>query len=122
MVVEGTVGAVVFVNFFKRLMAGSKKKVFLIVDGYPAHRSKVAKAFVQATSGNLELFYLPPYSPELNPDELAWNVLKSGIVGRTTVKSKEELKSKVVGGLRQIQKSPDTVKSFFQHDKTKYAA
>ena len=66
--------------------------------------------------------YLPPYSPELNPDELAWNTLKNGIVGRSTVKSKDELKSKVVGGLRKIQKSPEMVRSFFQHEKTKYAA
>lgn len=122
MVVEGSVGAAVFVDFLKRLLSGAKKKIFLIVDGYPAHKSKKVKEFVQSSAGKLELFYLPPYSPELNPDELAWNTLKNGIVGRTTVQSKAELKAKVVGGLRRIQKSPDTVKSFFQHEKTKYAA
>jgi len=122
MVVEGSVNSSVFVEFLKRLMAGSKRKVFLIVDGYPAHKSKIAKEFIASTDGNLELFYLPPYSPELNPDELAWNTLKNGIVGRSTVQSKDELKSKVVGGLRKIQKSPAMVKSFFQHEKTKYAA
>ena len=122
MVVEGSVNSSVFVEFLKRLMAGSKRKVFLIVDGYPAHKSKIAKEFIESTDGKLELFYLPPYSPELNPDELVWNTLKNGIVGRSTVQSKDELKSKVVGGLRKIQKSPDMVKSFFQHEKTKYAA
>jgi len=50
------------------------------------------------------------------------NLCKNGIVGRTTVQSKDELKSKVVGGLRKIQKSPDMVRSFFQHEKTKYEA
>lgn len=122
MVIEGGVNSTVFVEFLKRLMTGSKKKIFLIVDGYPAHKSKKAKQFIADQNGKLELFYLPPYSPELNPDELAWNTLKNGIVGRSTVKSKEELKSKVVGGLRKIQKSPELVKSFFQHEKTKYAA
>ncbi|MFN3454415.1 MAG: IS630 family transposase [Pseudobdellovibrio sp.] len=122
MVVEGSIGAAVFVEFLKRLMTGSKKKIFLIVDGYPAHRSKKAKEFVSSTKGKLELFYLPPYSPELNPDELAWNTLKNGIVGRSTVKSKDELKSKVVSGLRRIQKSPNLVRSFFDHENTKYAA
>ena len=122
MVVEGSVGAAVFVDFLKRLLIGSRKKIFLIVDGYPAHKSKKVKEFVGSTAGKLELFYLPPYSPELNPDELAWNTLKNGIVGRSTVKSKEELKSKVIGGLRRIQKSPDLVRSFFAHEKTKYAA
>ncbi len=122
MVVEGGVNSAVFVDFLKRLMVGSKKKIFLIVDGYPAHKSKKAKQFIADQKGKLELFYLPPYSPELNPDELAWNTLKNGIVGRSTVKSKDELKSKVVGGLRKIQKSPEMVRSFFQHEKTKYAA
>jgi transposase len=122
MVVEGSVGAKVFVEFLKRLLVGAKKKVFLIVDGYPAHRAKVTKQFVESTKGKLELFFLPPYSPELNPDELAWNTLKNGIIGRQTVQSKQELKSKVRGGLRRIQKSPEMVRSFFQHPKTKYAA
>ena len=122
MVVEGGVNSSVFVEFLKRLVIGSKKKIFLIVDGYPAHKSKKAKEFIASLDGQLELFYLPPYSPELNPDELAWNTLKNGIVGRSTVKSKEELKSKVIAGLRKIQKSPDMAKSFFQHEKTKYAA
>jgi len=122
MVVEGSVGAKVFVEFLKRLMTGSKRKVFLIVDGYPAHRAKVTKQFVESTKGKLELFFLPPYSPELNPDELAWNTLKNGIVGRQIVQSKEELRSKVRSGLRKIQRSPEMVRSFFQHPKTKYAA
>jgi transposase len=99
-------------------LTGSKRRVFLIVDGHPTHRSKLAKEFVVSMSGEIELFYLPPYSPELNPDELAWNVLKNGIVGRSTVKDKSELKSKVVSGLRKIQKDPEKVKTFFQHPKT----
>lgn len=122
MVVEGSVNSSVFVEFLKRLMTGSKRKLFLVVDGYSAHKSKITKEFIESTDGKLELFYLPPYSPELNPDELAWNTLKNGIIGRSTVQSKDELKSKVVGGLRKIQKSPEMVKSFFQHEKTKYAA
>lgn len=122
MVVEGSVATDIFINFMKRLIIGSKKKIFLVVDGYPAHRSKKAKEFVSSTGGEIELFFLPPYSPELNPDELAWNVLKNGIVGRSTVKDKGELKAKVVSGLRSIQKNPEKVKAFFQHPKTKYAA
>ncbi len=122
MVVEGSIATDIFINFMKRLLIGSKKKIFLIVDGYPAHRSKKAKAFIESVGGEIELFFLPPYSPELNPDELAWNVLKNGIVGRSTVKDKGELKAKVVSGLRRIQKDPEKVKSFFQHPKTQYAA
>lgn len=122
MVVEGSVNSKVFISFLKRLLHGAKKKTFLILDGHPTHKSKLVKEFVSKTKGKLELFYLPPYSPELNPDELAWNTLKNGIVGKASVKSRQELKSKVVGGLRRIQKNPEKVRSFFQHEKTKYAA
>lgn len=122
MVVEGSVKGKVFVEFLKRLLVGSKKKIFLIVDGHPTHRSKLTKEFVSSTNGKLELFYLPPYSPELNPDELVWNTLKNGIVGRSTVSSRQELKSKIIGGLRRIQKNKKMIQSFFQHEKTKYAA
>ncbi|MBK8204536.1 MAG: hypothetical protein IPK68_20275 [Bdellovibrionales bacterium] len=58
----------------------------------------------------------------MNPDELAWNVLKNGIVGKSTVKDRGELKSKVISGLRKIQKNPEKVRGFFQHPKTQYAA
>lgn len=122
MVVEGSIGTDIFIDFMKRLLIGAKKKIFLIVDGHRVHRSKMAKDFFASTSSKLEIFYLPPYSPELNPDELAWNTLKNGIVGRSTVKNKDELKAKVIGGLRKIQKKPELVKSFFQHEFTKYAA
>ena len=100
----------------------SKRKIFLVLDGHPTHKSKLVKEYESSTKGKLELFYLPPYSPELNPDELAWNVLKNGIVGKSSVKSRQELKSKVIGGLRRIQKNPEKVRSFFRHEKTKYAA
>jgi transposase len=122
MVVEGTVTAGVFIEFMKRLLRGSRRKIFLIVDGHPTHRSKLAKKFIASMKGRIELFFLPPYSPELNPDELVWNNLKNGIVGKSTVKDKQELKAKVVSGMRRIQKSPDLVRSFFQHPLTQYAA
>jgi transposase len=122
MVVEGTVTANIFIEFMKRLLQGSKKKIFLVVDGHPTHRSKLAKEFIASLNGRIELFFLPPYSPELNPDELVWNNLKNGIVGRSTVRDKQELKDKVVSGMRRIQKSPKLVRSFFQHPRTRYAA
>jgi len=123
MVVEGTVKSDVFIQFLKRLLAGNQKsKVFVVVDGHPTHRSKAVKEFIAFSGGEIELFYLPPYSPELNPDELVWNNLKNGIVGKASVKDRSELKAKVIGGLRKIQKNREKVQSFFQHEKTKYAA
>ena len=122
MVVRGGVGAQVFVEFLKRLMHGRRRAVFLIVDGHPAHRSKRARSYVDSLRGKLKLFFLPPYSPELNPDEFVWNDVKNNGVGHTLVHGPRDLHRAVVGRLRYLQKSPKIVRSFFQAPDTCYAA
>lgn len=122
MIKEGSVNSTVFIEFLKRLILGSKKKVFLIVDGGSSHVSKMTKAYVESVSNQLELFYLPPYSPELNPDELVWNHLKNHTVGRSTVIDKKDFKRKVTGSMRSLQKNPEKIKSFFGKKTLKYAA
>lgn len=122
MVVEGSVNNAVFIEFLKRLLKGEKEKIYLIVDGHPTHRSKEVTAFVDSTRGKLVLFYLPSYSPELNPDELVWNDLKNNVIGRTAIFDRVDLKRKVIGGLRRIQKNPDKVRSYFREKNTRYAA
>jgi transposase len=122
MVVRGGVGARVFIEFLKRLMHGRRRAVFLVVDGHPAHRSKSAKSYVDSLDGKLKLFFLPPYSPELNPDEFVWNDVKHNGVRRTLVHGPRDLHRAVVGRLRYLQKSPEIVRSFFLAPDTCYAA
>lgn len=122
MVVKGGVGAQVFIQFLKRLMHGQRRPVFLIVDGHPAHRSKLVKAYIESLAGKLRLFFLPPYSPELNPDELVWNDVKNNAVGRSRHDGPEDLRRAVRGRLRFLQKRPDRIRSFFQAPETRYAA
>lgn len=122
MITEGGVNSEVFIEFLKRLMVGAKKKIFLILDGGSAHKSKKTKAFVESLNGKLELFILPPYSPDLNPDELVWNHLKTHTVGRSTVTDKAEFKKKVQRSMRSLQKNPEKIKSFFGKESLKYAA
>lgn len=122
MVVDGTIKAKEFIAFLSRLTVGVKHKVFLIVDGHPVHRSKRVKEYVASTGGKLGLFYLPGYSPELNPDEFVWNELKNQVVGRKFISAKDKLKSVVIGGMRSLQKNPVKIKSYFQAKHTKYAA
>jgi len=69
MLVEGKITGDVFVDFLKRLIHNWPRPVFLIIDGYPVHKSMAVSRFVASTEGRLRLFYLPPYSPELNPDD-----------------------------------------------------
>jgi transposase len=122
MVTEGGVNSAVFIQFLKRLVTGAKRKIFLIVDNGPSHISKKTKAFVASISKKLELFYLPPYSPDLNPDELVWNHLKTNTVGRSTVTDKANFKKQVTRSMQSLQKNKNKVRSFFQKPSLKYAA
>jgi transposase len=118
---DGTVNAEVFREFLKRLLIGATRPVFLIVDGHPIHKAKLIKTFVEAQNGRLKLFYLPPYSPQLNPDEQVWAHVKRK-VARQLVQSKDEMKRLALGALRRIQKLPELVKSFFRQPECQYAA
>lgn len=118
---NGKVNAKVFCEFLKRLMHNAANKIFLIVDGHPVHRSTSVKKFVQSTKGKLRLFYLPPYSPELNPDELVWNNVKSK-VGRSLIKGPDDLETKVRYYLKSLQRNPETICAFFQEPNVRYAA
>jgi transposase len=69
--------------------------VFLIVERGPAHIAKKTRTFVDSQKGKLQLFYLPPYSPDRNPDELVWKHLKADTVGRMAVTSRDGFKRKV---------------------------
>jgi transposase len=122
MVVEGSVGAETFITFLKRLLHGATKPVFLVVDGHPSHKAKVVSRFVEAANGRLKLFLLPGYSPELNPDELVWNSLKNGELGRKIHTTKEQMKRTAISHLRKLQKLPALIRSYFQKPSTIYAA
>jgi transposase len=119
---KGGVNSDVFIEFLKRLMVGSKNKIFLIVDNGPAHVSKKTKAFVVGLGGRLRLFYLPPYSPERNPDELVWKHLKADTVGRSMITSFNDFRNKVKSSMISLQRSPSKIRSFFQKPSLKYAA
>ena len=122
MCVKGRVNAGVFIDFLKRIIQSTDRKVFLIVDGHPTHKAKKVKKFVESVSDRLELFFLPPYSPELNPDEFVWSDLKNNSLGRKAITCVEMMKQEVISYLRFIQKSLDRVRSYFKTPTTAYAA
>lgn len=119
---KGGVNATVFIEFLKRLMVGSKRKIFLIVDRGPAHVAKMTKAFVATLNGALRLFYLPPYSPDRNPDELVWKHLKADTVGRASITNLSDFRSKAKSSMVSLQRNPEKIRSFFHKPSLKYAA
>jgi transposase len=120
MIVQGTVNADRICEFLKRLMHGRAHKVFLIWDGHPTHRAKKVKQCIESFDGQLEIFVLPSYSPDLNPIEQLWNHTKSNGVGRQTVSGSDQLKKAVIGKLRSLQKLPDKIASFFRNPDCRY--
>ncbi len=122
MVVEGKVAAAEFCEFLRRLAYNTPRPIFLILDGHPVHRSAKVKQFVATLAGALELFFLPPYSPELNPDESVWNELKNNGIGRMAITGPDDLKRRVIAYLRQLQQFPALIRSFFLAPSTRYAA
>ena len=120
MVTKGRVGATTFIEFLKRLIYNVPHMIFLIVDGLPAHRAKKVARYIESVKDRLRLFYLPPYSPELNPDEWVWNHLKNHTIGRQVIESKNQLKKAVMSHMRRLQKSGHLIRSFFCTETTCY--
>jgi len=122
MVTSGRVTAAVFCDFLRRLVHGMKRKMFLISDGHPVHRSAKVRRLAESIKDKLELYYLPPYSPELNPDEWVWNELKNNGIGRMQIAGPDDMKRKVISHMRWMQRNPDLIRSFFHAPTTQYAA
>jgi transposase len=122
MVLPGKVNAEVMCVFIDRLMKGAARPVFLILDGHPTHKAKKLKERIESYQGKLRVFYLPSYSPQLNPDEHVWNEVKSHGIGRMKVSGPDQLKAQAIGCLRHLQKSPAKILGFFRAPSTRYAA
>lgn len=112
----------VFLDFLKRLVRQVKRKAFLIVDGHPVHKAKVVKDWLTENEDRIELFYLPGYSPDLNPSEYLNNDLKSGLGKLSKPKNKSQLVNQVRSHLFRRQKQPHIVQALFQHPSVRYAA
>lgn len=122
MVFRGRFAARVLIGFLRRLIRQVEGKVFLIVDRHPVHRSKTLGRWLEEHARRIRLFYLPPYSPELNPDELLNQDVKSNALGRRRPASLEEMMAGVRAYLRSTQRRPHIVRSYFQGRYVSYAA
>lgn len=112
----------VFEAFLKRLVRQSKDKVFLIVDGHPVHRAKKIAQWVEKNEQHISLFFLPGYSPELNPDEMLNQDVKSNALGRRRPHDQKQLLAGIRGYLRSRQRQPHIVKNYFNEKHVRYAA
>ena len=121
-VFHGTCDGALFVDFTKRLLKQCRRKVYLIVDGHPVHRSRLAKAFVAANVTRIRLIQLPGYCPELNPDELLNQDVKTNALGKSRPRNRPEMMSAVRSHLYRRQKQPHIIRDLFQEKHVRYAA
>jgi transposase len=122
MVYDGALNTKVFLKFLRRLVQGARRKIFLIVDNLRVHHAKAVAAWGEANKDSIELFFLPSYAPEYNPDEFVNNDVKQAMARKPAPKSKAELKQGLTSYMRGLQRRPDKIKTFFQAPSVRYAA
>ena len=108
-----------FIEFLKKLHRDAGKPILVIVDNAKYHHSKETQKFIVRQDGEIQLAFLPAYSPELNPDEQVWNHAKREL-GQRPIYDKHDMKNHLSAILRSIQKRTDLIKSFFKMKDTKY--
>lgn len=120
-VFEGSFKVKVFLGFLTRLVKQAKRKVILIVDGHPVHRAKLVQAWRTEHQEEIEIIYLPGYSPELNPDEMLNQDVKASALRQRRPKNVRQLKADVRSYLCSTQKHPEVVRSYFEERHVQYA-
>jgi transposase len=119
---EGALNADILIDFMKRLVRDAGRKVYLILDNLRVHHSKPVKAWLAEHKHEIEVFYLPSYSPELNPDEMANADLKQAVTKLAPARTKLQLVKATSKHLRSVQRQPERIKRYFEHEPVRYAA
>ena len=122
MMYRKTLTAAVLIRFLERLIRDAGRKVFLVLDNLRVHHSRKVRDWLEDKRKHIELFFLPSYAPDLNPDEYLNCDLKARLNAAEPVRSDSHLKTKVLSHLRTLQRSPDRVKAYFQNEHIRYAA
>ena len=122
MFVEESFNSDKLIEFLAALVKDAERKVFLILDNLRVHHSKPVKAWLTSRKDQIEIFYLPSYSPELNPDERLNADLKYAIGSKVSVRTKTKFKAAATAHMELIQASPERVRKYFQDPRVAYAA
>jgi transposase len=110
-----------FVVFLRQLTKSQKQKIFLIVDNSRVHHAKIVKSWVDKHKDKIELFFLPAYAPDYNPDEFLNNTLKIKLNNTAKAQNKSELINTASKILKSLQNTPRIIRSFFEAGTTSYA-
>lgn len=122
MIYSDSMNADRLIQFMEQLIKSSEKKIYLILDNLRVHHSKLVKEWLETCQQSIEVFFLPSYSPEKNPDEYLNCDLKQGMSAKPAPKNIAKLQENVENHMQLLQTSPERVKKYFNHEDIKYAA
>jgi len=120
MVYDGTMTQQKLLDFMSRLIKDAPKKVFLILDNLRVHHGKIVAAWLEKNKDKIEVFFLPPYAPESNPDEYLNHSLKMDVHSGNLPKTKKDIKNKIHSFMRRLQHRKQSVQAFFLHKAVSY--
>lgn len=112
----------VFIDFLKRMIRYSREKVFFVTDGHPAHKTKKLKAWLEENEDRIEVFFIPPYSPELNAQEYLNQDVKTNIIGKKRPVNKDQMRNNINDFMYSRKKDKKQVQKYFHHEDVQYAA
>ena len=110
---DGNTNAAAFIGFLEDMLHDIPGIIFVIVDGHPAHTAAATRKFAEKNKDRLRLFYLPPYSPELNPDEWVWKNIKHDHAGKMAARTIDEFRDGISKAVSRLLDFPEIVLGFF---------
>lgn len=122
MIIDGRFNSMVFLLFLKRLIKYSRQKVYFITDGHPAHKTQQLNAWLLENRKRIEVFFLPPYSPELNPQEYVNQDVKTNIIGKKRPINKDQMRNNVEDFMTKRKNDKIQVQKYFHNKRVQYTA
>lgn len=122
MIIDGRFNGDVFLTFLKQMIKYSRQKIYFVTDGHPAHKTKKLKEWLEDNKNKIEVFFLPPYSPELNPQEYVNQDVKTNVIGKKRPINKAQMRNDVEDFMHNRKNDKIQVQKYFHEKHVRYAA
>ena len=122
MIIDGRFNGDVFLTFLKQMIKYSRQKIYFVTDGHPAHKTKKLKEWLEENKNKIEVFFLPPYSPELNPQEYVNQDVKTNVIGKKRPINKAQMRDDVEDFMYNRKNDKKQVQKYFHEKHVRYAA
>lgn len=122
MIIDGRFNSEVFETFLRQMIKYGRDKIYFVTDGHPAHKTKKLNEWLSANKDKIEVFFLPPYSPELNPQEYVNQDVKTNVIGKKRPINKAQMRNNVEDFMNRRKNDRRQVQKYFHVSHVRYAA